>query len=341
MTPRASTGMDRGEPETSSTLMIPSREPRLTKQGPGLPRLPRWEPIASREYEHRSSSREQAEALAVLSAGPYAVLTGAGMSTASGLPDYRDKNARPRTPMTIQEFTASHESRMRYWARSFVGWPQFIRATPNAAHHALTLLQQRSQITTVITQNVDGLHRQAGTARVIDLHGTLDETVCLTCHALTSRRDLQDSLARMNPEFAARAHELAESARHAPDGDAEIDRITTFHYPDCSTCGGILKPNVVFFGENAPRERVELAYTGLAQADSLLVLGSSLSVQSGLRFVRRALASSTPVIVVSEGPTRADPLPITRIHARLETILPAWSEAMSAHPSPSLKDSHE
>ena len=234
------------------------------------------------------------------------VLTGAGCSTGSGIPDYRDEQgAWKRTPpVTYQAFVGDGITRRRYWARSLVGWPRIAQAQPNAAHRALAALEAQGRCSQLLTQNVDGLHQAAGSRAVIDLHGRLDAVVCLGCGALSSRADVQRRLAEANPAWAG----LAAGA--APDGDADLeDRdFATFQVPACDACGGMLKPDVVFFGENVPRARVDAAMAGLAQADGMLVVGSSLMVYSGLRFVHAAVRAQIPVAAVNLGRTRADDL---------------------------------
>lgn len=234
------------------------------------------------------------------------VLTGAGCSTGSGIPDYRDEQgAWKRTPpVTYQAFVGDGITRRRYWARSLVGWPRIAQAQPNAAHRALAALEARGRCSQLLTQNVDGLHQAAGSRAVIDLHGRLDAVVCLGCGASSSRADVQRRLAEANPAWAG----LAAGA--APDGDADLeDRdFATFQVPACDGCGGMLKPDVVFFGENVPRARVDAAMARLAQADAMLVVGSSLMVYSGLRFVHAAVRAQIPVAAVNLGRTRADDL---------------------------------
>jgi NAD-dependent SIR2 family protein deacetylase len=234
------------------------------------------------------------------------VLTGAGCSTGSGIPDYRDEQgAWKRTPpVTYQAFVGDGITRRRYWARSLVGWPRIAQAQPNAAHRALAELEVQGRCSQLLTQNVDGLHQAAGSRAVIDLHGRLDAVVCLGCGASSSRADVQRRLAEANPAWAG----LAAGA--APDGDADLeDRdFATFQVPACDACGGMLKPDVVFFGENVPRARVDAAMAGLAQADAMLVVGSSLMVYSGLRFVHAAVRAQIPVAAVNLGRTRADDL---------------------------------
>ena len=234
------------------------------------------------------------------------VLTGAGCSTGSGIPDYRDEQgAWKRTPpVTYQAFVGDGITRRRYWARSLVGWPRIAQAQPNAAHRALAALEAQGRCSQLLTQNVDGLHQAAGSRAVIDLHGRLDAVVCLGCCASSSRADVQRRLAEANPAWAG----LAAGA--APDGDADLeDRdFATFQVPACDACGGMLKPDVVFFGENVPRARVDAAMARLAQADAMLVVGSSLMVYSGLRFVHAAVRAQIPVAAVNLGRTRADDL---------------------------------
>ena len=234
------------------------------------------------------------------------VLTGAGCSTGSGIPDYRDEQgAWKRTPpVTYQAFVGDGITRRRYWARSLVGWPRIAQAQPNAAHRALAALEAQGRCSQLLTQNVDGLHQAAGSRAVIDLHGRLDAVVCLGCGASSSRADVQRRLAEANPAWAG----LAAGA--APDGDADLeDRdFATLQVPACDACGGMLKPDVVFFGENVPRARVDAAMAGLAQADGMLVVGSSLMVYSGLRFVHAAVRAQIPVAAVNLGRTRADDL---------------------------------
>ena len=234
------------------------------------------------------------------------VLTGAGCSTGSGIPDYRDEQgAWKRTPpVTYQAFVGDGITRRGYGARSLVGWPRIAQAQPNAAHRALAALEAQGRCSQLLTQNVDGLHQAAGSRAVIDLHGRLDAVVCLGCGASSSRADVQRRLAEANPAWAG----LAAGA--APDGDADLeDRdFATFQVPACDACGGMLKPDVVFFGENVPRARVDAAMAGLAQADGMLVVGSSLMVYSGLRFVHAAVRAQIPVAAVNLGRTRADDL---------------------------------
>lgn len=239
------------------------------------------------------------------------VLTGAGCSTDSGIPDYRDVNGdwkRP-SPVTYQAFTGDALTRRRYWARSLVGWPTMATARPGAAHHALTRIEAAGRVEMLLTQNVDGLHDAAGSRKTIDLHGRIDTVRCLGCEARTPRADLQQLLRERNPAWAAL------EANAAPDGDADLEGrdFATFDVPDCPVCGGMLKPDVVFFGESVPRERVQAAFAALAAADAMLVAGSSLMVYSGFRFVQAAVAAGKPVAVVNLGRTRADGLTTLKV----------------------------
>ena len=234
------------------------------------------------------------------------VITGAGVSTDSGIPDYRDRNGEwKRTPpVSFQAFIGDAATRRRYWARSLVGWSHFRRARPNTVHRALAALEARGKVELLLTQNVDGLHQHAGSRHVVDLHGRLDTVRCLRCEARTPREALQRELLARNPQWAK------FDAGIAPDGDADLDGhdFSRFDVPDCATCGGMLKPDVVFFGENVPRERVADASRHLALADAVLVVGSSLMVYSGFRFVHAASKAGLPIAAVNLGRTRADGL---------------------------------
>jgi NAD-dependent SIR2 family protein deacetylase len=275
--------------------------------------------------------------------GGTVVLSGAGLSTESGIPDYRGPSGRARSarPMTYQAFTGSEQARQRYWARSHLGWRHMTGATPNAGHRAVAEFQRRGLVTAIITQNVDGLHQAAArgaAAAVTELHGSLHRVVCLSCWQRTSRHELDERLRAANPdwEFARgvivpAGHEDGP-AEHAvnPDGDVALEETSGFTVVDCLACGGVLKPDVVFFGENVPRARVEACYAQVSGASSLVVLGSSLTVMSGLRYVRHAASLGIPVVIVNQGETRGDDLATARLDAPLgETLTAALAELVS------------
>ncbi|MFD3726683.1 NAD-dependent protein deacetylase [Streptomyces sp. NPDC058671] len=246
-----------------------------------------------------------------LSIGGVLVLSGAGISTESGIPDYRGEGGSlsRHTPMTYQEFTGSAQARRRYWARSHLGWRTFGRALPNAGHRAVAAFERHGLLSGVITQNVDGLHQAAGSENVVELHGSLARAVCLSCGAFSPRGELSRRLQEANAGFEPTPAEIN------PDGDADLtdDQVGDFRVVPCALCGGILKPNVVFFGEAVPRQRVEHCRRLVRAATSLLVLGSSLTVMSGLRFVRQAAQERTPVLIVNRDPTRGDRHALTRV----------------------------
>lgn len=249
------------------------------------------------------------------------VLTGAGCSTGSGIPDYRDREGQWKRaqPVTYQAFVGDPAVNARYWARSFVGWPRVAAAQPNAAHYAIARWQERGTVSALVTQNVDGLHQRAGSPMAIDLHGRLDAVVCLSCSAARPRTELQSWLAERNPEWAGL------EAETAPDGDADLDDrdFSAFRVPACPHCGGMLKPDVVFFGENVPRPRYLQAQQALLDSDAVLVAGSSLMVYSGYRFVRAAHEAGLPIAIVNRGRTRADDLASLKIDADVGAALAA------------------
>jgi NAD-dependent SIR2 family protein deacetylase len=262
-----------------------------------------------------------AELAALVRTGGVTILSGAGLSTDSGIPDYRGPSGalRVHTPMTYQTFVGDPAARRRYWARSYLGWRRIAAAEPNPGHRAVAELQRRGRIAGVVTQNVDGLHQSAGARDVLELHGGLDRVVCLACGGREARALLDFRIRVANPGFAA------DVAAVNPDGDAEVADadLERFRMVGCCGCGSdLVKPDVVFFGENVPRERVDAAYALVESAQALLVLGSSLTVMSGFRFVRRAAALRIPVAIVNQGPTRGDELATVRIDAGLSTVLP-------------------
>jgi NAD-dependent SIR2 family protein deacetylase len=247
------------------------------------------------------------------------VLGGAGISTASGIPDYRDRDGgwKRSPPITLQAFVGDALARSRYWARSLVGWRRFGVARPNEAHRALAALERRGRIALLVTQNVDGLHQAAGHAAVVDLHGRLDRVRCLGCERRVPRDGFQRELEQCNPDW------LDLDALDAPDGDADLEGLAfeRFVVPDCAACGGLLKPDVVFFGENVPRERVDRAARALADSDAMLVVGSSLMVYSGYRFARAAAQARRPIAALNLGRTRADDLLSLKIEADCAAVL--------------------
>ena len=234
------------------------------------------------------------------------ILTGAGCSTRSGIPDYRDAEGQWKRahPVTYQAFMGDEKTRRRYWARSLIGWRLVRQAEPNDAHRALARLEAAGRSELLLTQNVDRLHQAAGSERVIDLHGRIDLVRCMDCEQRSPRVELQDELGRLNPDW------LDLDATEAPDGDADLERadFSSFVIPPCRRCGGVLKPDVVFFGENVPRDRVDAAFGHLDKADAMLIVGSSLMVYSGFRFVERAASLGKPLAAVNLGRTRADAL---------------------------------
>ena len=259
--------------------------------------------------------------------GGVVVLSGAGLSTESGIPDYRGPTGRARRaePMTYQAFVGGAAARQRYWARSHLGWRHVARAAPNAGHRAVAALQRRGLLAGIITQNVDGLHQAAGARQVIELHGSLDRVLCLSCGQRTARDELDERLRAANPGWAA------EITAINPDGDAVLadEAAGRFRVVDCRACGGLLKPDVVFFGENVPRARVDDCYALVGRARALLVLGSSLTVMSGYRFVRHAAKRGVPVVIVNQGRTRGDAQAIATIDAPLGAALTALADGCS------------
>jgi NAD-dependent SIR2 family protein deacetylase len=245
-----------------------------------------------------------------------AVLTGAGLSTDSGIPDYRGEGRVARHPMTFDVFVGSHEAQVRYWARSFVGWNRIAEAQPNAGHFALAHAENLGRVSQIITQNVDGLHQKAGSKSVIDLHGRLDLVTCLGCGFNMTRTDLDELLQALNPTINRSA-----DFEFTPDGDAEVEAADGFQIPKCPRCEGVLKPDVVFFGESVPQQRAETAMAKLDAADSLLVAGTSLQVNSGLKFVRRAARAGKPIVIVNLGETKGDSLASIKIDANTSQVL--------------------
>jgi NAD-dependent SIR2 family protein deacetylase len=265
----------------------------------------------------------------LLADGGVAVLSGAGLSTESGIPDYRGATGslRRHTPMTYQDFVHSVDGRRRYWARSHLGWRTIARARPNAGHRAVASLSAAGYVSAVITQNVDGLHQAAGSRDAVELHGSLDRVLCLNCGRISPREELDRRLRDANPAFQD------ASTRINPDGDVELadELVAGFRTVDCDACGsGVLKPDVVFFGENVPKPRVQECYDRIDASRALLVLGSSLTVMSGLRFVRYAAKNGKPVAIVNQGETRGDAHAAVRLDLPLGPTLTGLAQQLGA-----------
>ena len=278
-----------------------------------------------------------APVLDLLEGRRFVALTGAGLSTDSGIPDYRGPDSPARMPMTYSEFVSGPGSQQRYWARSHLGWSRMRRAEPNEGHHALARLEAAGALSMLITQNVDGLHEAAGSRTMCALHGRIADVICLGCREQTPRAALHARMTALNPGWAERH----ESVTVRPDGDVELDETSGFVVPACESCGGILKPDVVFFGENVPKPRVERCYAAVDALDpttgALVVLGSSLTVMSGFRFARHAAKLGVPLVIVNRGATRADELTtykvecgtsefLTELSARVVTGAPPRSD---------------
>lgn len=270
-------------------------------------------------------SAEQADtlgrAIEVLSGRTLAVLTGAGVSTDSGIPDYRGKGAPTRTPMTAQQFLSDEAARRRYWVGSHLGWRAFSAAEPNAGHHALATLEARRLAAGVITQNVDGLHVRAGSSRVVELHGTMRRVFCTHCGQVFDRRDVGARVEADNPWIT-----VPENIPLGPDGDVLPESTTGFVIPRCSVCDGMLKPDVVFFGEYIPVEKFREAEALVRASDALVIAGSSLVVNSGIRLVERARRRKIPVVIVNRGMTRADGRATVKVDAGTSDVLTAFAE---------------
>ncbi len=290
--------------------------------------MPSTAATSARELAARDALRRAVDVLAGLRV---TALTGAGLSTDSGIPDYRGPGSPPRNPITYQQFIGDPVFRRHYWARNHVGWLQLRAKRPNAGHRALTQLERCGVLTGVITQNVDLLHSAAGSRRVIDLHGTYARVVCLGCGELTSRAQLAGRLTALNPGFTEGVLELGD-VEVAPDADAVVSATAGFRVADCLACGGLLKPYIVFFGESVAKERVARAFALVEESEALLVAGSSLTVMSGLRFVRHAARTGRPVVVVNRGATRGDPLAAVRVELGCSEALTGLAEELGARP---------
>lgn len=278
-------------------------------------------PAASATLSEESPAFEAAAGL--LAGKRIAVLTGAGVSTDSGIPDYRGEGAPARTPMTFQHFITDDGYRRRYWAGSHLGWRLFSGAGPNSGHLALADLEAAGVVTGIVTQNVDGLHVRAGSRRVVDLHGSMDRVVCLTCGQYFARSDIASRIALENPWV-----ELDDAARLSPDGDVEVAGIEDFVIPACSVCGGVLKPDVVFFGELVPREKFTEASAIVTGAEVLVVAGSSLVVNSGIRLLEQASRRRLPIIVINRGVTKGDARAAVKIDAGTSETLVSLRERL-------------
>ncbi|GAA1061538.1 NAD-dependent protein deacetylase [Agromyces bracchium] len=264
------------------------------------------------------------EAIRLMRGSRVAVLTGAGVSTDSGIPDYRGEGAPVRTPMTVQTFLASETARKRYWAGSHLGWRTFGTAQPNEGHRALARLEESGVVSGVVTQNVDGLHRRAGSSHVVELHGASDRVVCLTCGQVFARQSIADRLAAVNPHI-----DLDVAIRPAPDGDVEVDGVESMVIPACTVCGGMLKPDVVFFGEFVPTPVYRQAAALVQRADVLLVAGSSLVVNSGVRLLEIARRRRVPIVVVNRGITKGDSRATVKLDAGATETLTAMAAALA------------
>jgi NAD-dependent SIR2 family protein deacetylase len=274
---------------------------------------------------------EGPELVKVLAGQRVAVLTGAGLSTDSGIPDYRGPDSPPSNPMTIRQFTSDPVFRQRYWARNHVGWRHMDSTLPNAGHRALAALERVGVVTGVITQNVDLLHTKAGSTTVVDLHGTYAQVVCLACGHTMTRVSLGEQLEDLNPGFIERAEKVGgiSGIQVAPDADAVVTETASFRYVDCPRCGGMLKPDIVYFGESVPKDRVAQAYSLVDASDALLVAGSSLTVFSGLRFVRHAAAAGKPVAIINRGPTRGDGLATVKVDGGCSELLALLADELT------------
>lgn len=298
----------------------------------GHPRLLGYIELAKMETRRSFTTGDTAleSLLALLADRRIVVLAGAGCSTESGIPDYRGPEGvrRVRQPMQYQEFMRSESARVRYWARSTIGWPRFAAARPNAAHLALARLEGAGAIQGVITQNVDGLHQAAGSRRVVELHGSLAAVRCLQCGAVLTRTAYQEQLLMLNDGWLEALN--GGAAELAPDGDAELPAWaeSNFRVAPCAACGGMLKPDVVFFGENVPASRVEEAWRLFGEAEVLLVVGSSLAVYSGRRFIYRASEQAMPIGIINVGPTRADELAAAKVEGQVGAVLPRVAEEL-------------
>lgn len=306
-------------PTGQTTLVAPTPQPRLlySTWSPGyVPQRP------------EATDADLDAAADLLRGHAVVALTGAGVSTESGLPDYRGPDAAPRRPMTYQQFVSDPGFRRHYWARNLVGWHHLTAAHPNESHRALADMERDGVVTGLITQNVDELHTRAGSRNVIDLHGTGSRVVCLTCGRLEDRAHLGARLREVNATFLARVEELGD-IEVAPDADAVVEQTADFRVLGCQHCGGVLKPHIVYFGENVPKERVAASYEMVDGAGALIAAGTTLAVQSGLRLVKRAHRAGKPVVIVNRGVTRGDEFATTLLHAGTSRALRHLQRALA------------
>lgn len=280
-----------------------------------------------------SADADQLDRAAELLSGTVAVLTGAGISTDSGIPDYRGEGAPKRSPMTIQQFLAGESFRRRYWAGSYLGWARFVAAEPNGGHRALADLEAAGRVQGVVTQNVDGLHGKAGSRHVVEVHGSVDRVVCLRCGQLFARGAVAERIEAANAWFVAPSSGSGGAGATAalnPDGDADVGDVSAFVVPDCTVCGGTLKPEVVFFGEFVPRDRFTEAAAIVTRADALLVAGSSLVVNSGIRLLEQARRRRLPIVILNRGATKGDRVAALKIDAGTTETLTALRDRLLA-----------
>lgn len=260
----------------------------------------------------------------LLTTGKWLVLTGAGVSASSGVPTYRDKQGvwQRKPPVTHQQFMQDYQARQRFWSRNMVGWRFMSEAKPNKAHRALAALEQRQALAHLVTQNVDGLHQRAGSRNVLDLHGRIDSVCCMSCSKVVGRDFIQEWLEQENPNF------MKISGHIGPDGDADIDDLdySDLKVPDCQYCGGILKPNAVFFGDSIPKERLAEAESYMQTVEGLVIIGSSLTVFSGYRFCLWAQQQDKPIVILNEGATRADQLAAIKYSGPCAPVLQLWQQ---------------
>lgn len=286
-----------------------------------------WQPATSDRRLPATTGELNAAAI-LLRGHRILALTGAGISTDSGIPDYRGPNATPRSPMTYQQFISDPGFRRHFWARNHVGWHHIDATAPNEGHRALARMEAAGVATGVITQNVDRLHQAAGSQNVVDLHGHYDEVICLDCRRIISRAELDARLTALNPGFLETIGDIAD-IEIAPDADAVIESTSHFRVAPCEVCGGILKPNIVYFGENVPPERTERVKAMVTDADALLAAGTTLAVQSGLRLVKQAAREGKPIVIINRGQTRGDEWATLRLNAGTSQALTHLADALT------------